>query len=89
MKQTSIKKLYEKGIEGLYKELYKTFFLPFDSTKLNLFNINDGVKNRASSSDKKPNAKENGVAPICGEIKLPKKSIKTQKVTNVPTFNTQ
>ena len=36
-------------------ETYKTFFVPFDYTKLNLFNINDQVKNRASSSDKKKN----------------------------------
>ena len=32
-------------------EPYKTFFVPFDSTKINLNNINDPVKNRASSSD--------------------------------------
>ena len=32
-------------------ELYKTVFVPFDCTKLNLNNINDSVKNRASSSD--------------------------------------
>ena len=36
-------------------ELYKTFFSPFDSTKLYPNNINDPVKNRASSSDKKKN----------------------------------
>ena len=34
-------------------ELYKTFFVPFDSTKLKHFNINNPVKSRASSSDKK------------------------------------
>ena len=53
-------------------EPYKTFFLPFDSTKLNLFNINSRVKNRASSSNKKKYAKDKVVAPICGEITLPK-----------------
>ena len=31
-------------IEVLYMELYETFLVPFDSTKLNLFNINDPVK---------------------------------------------
>ena len=33
-------------------EPHKTFFEPFDYTKLDLFNINDPVKNRSSSSDK-------------------------------------
>ena len=33
-------------------EPYKTFFVPFDSTKFNLNNINNPVKNRAPSSDK-------------------------------------
>ena len=33
-------------------EPYKTFVINFDSTKLNLNNINDPVKNKASSSDK-------------------------------------
>ena len=47
------KKLYEKDIEGQDMEPYKTFSLPFDSTKLNPLNINDPVKNRALSSDKK------------------------------------
>ena len=46
-------KLYENDIEDLDMEPYKTFFVPFDSTKLNLFNTNDPVKNKASSSDKK------------------------------------
>ena len=45
-------------------EPYKTFFIPFDSTKLNLNNINDPVKNRASSSDKKKKAKSKVVARI-------------------------
>ena len=49
----------------------------FDSTKLNLNNINNPVKNRASSSDKERKAKEKVVAPICGKITLPKESIKT------------
>ena len=40
--------LYERDIGGLDMEPYKAVFLPFDSTKLNLFNINDPVKNRAS-----------------------------------------
>ena len=48
-------KIYEEDIEGLDMEPYKTFFVPFYSTKLNLNNINDPVKNRASSSDKKKN----------------------------------
>ena len=34
-------------------EPYKTFSVPIDYTKLNLFNINNQVKNRASSCDKK------------------------------------
>ena len=49
-----------KNIEGLDMELYKTF-LPFDYTNLNIFNINNPVKNRASSSDKKKSKGE-----ICG-----------------------
>ena len=53
-------------------EPYKTFFVPFDSTKLNLNNINGPVKNRASSSDKRNKSKEKIVAPICGNIRLPK-----------------
>ena len=69
-------------------EPYKTFFVPFDSTKLNLNNINDPVKNIASSSDKGKKAKEKVVAPICGKITLPKESIRTQKVTNGPNFIT-
>ena len=44
------KKLYEKDIEGQDMEPYKTFFIPFVYTKSNLNNINDQVKNRASSS---------------------------------------
>ena len=47
------KKLHEKDIEDLDMEPYKTFFVTFDYTKLNLNNINDPVKNRASYSDKK------------------------------------
>ena len=46
------KKLYEKDIGGQYMEQYKTFFVPFDSTKLNLNNTNNPVKNRVPSSDK-------------------------------------
>ena len=34
-------------------------------------------------------AKEKVVEPICGKIKLPKESIKTQKVTNAPKLITQ
>ena len=37
------RKLYEKDIEGQYMEPYKTFVLPFDTTKLNLFMRNDSV----------------------------------------------
>ena len=62
------KKLYENDIEGLDMEQYKRF-LPFDSTKLNLFNTNYPVKKRASYSDLKK-AKDKVVASICGEIKL-------------------
>ena len=40
-------------------EPYKTFFVPSDSTKLNLNNINDPVKNRASSSDNEKNQMRN------------------------------
>ena len=43
LNQTSIKKLYEKDIEGLYMEPNKTFLVLFDSIKLNIFNINDPV----------------------------------------------
>ena len=53
-----------------------------DSTQLDLNDINYPVKNRASSSDKGGKTKEKVVAPICGEIKLPKESIKTQNLTN-------
>ena len=66
----------------------RRFFVTFDSTKLNLLNINDAVKNRASSSDKKK-PKETLVAPICGKIILPKESAKKQKLTNGTNFITQ
>ena len=69
-------------------EPYKTFFAPFYFTKLNLLNINDPAKNRASSRDKKKRAKEKVVAPICGIITIPKEYIKTQKLTNVPNLIT-
>ena len=65
-------------IEGLDMEPYKTFFKPLDT-----------VKNRAQSSDKGGKAREKVVAPICGEIKLPKESIKIQKVTNGKKLITQ
>ena len=61
---------------------YKTFFVPFDSTKLDINNINDPVKNRSLSSEKEKKAKEKVVVPICDKTTLPKESIKTQKVTN-------
>ena len=61
----------------------------FYSTELSLFNRNDIVKNRASSSDKRKKAKEKVVAPIFGEIALLKESIKTQKISNVPNLITQ
>ena len=38
------KQLHEKDIGGLDMEPYKTFSVPFDSTKLNLLNTNDPVK---------------------------------------------
>ena len=58
-------------IEGQDMEPYKKFFVPFYSTKLNLNNINNPVKNRSSSSDKGEVSKEKFVAPICGKIILP------------------
>ena len=85
-------------------ELHKMFLVLFDSTKLNPFIHNNPVKNREknianddeegpknseSSSDKKKEAREKFVAPICGEITLLKESIKTQKVTKWPNFITQ
>ena len=89
LKQTSITFYYEKSIEDQDMLLYKTFFIPFDFTKLGLNNINDPVKNIASSSDKDRKSKEKVVAPICGKTKLPKYSIKTQKVPNGPNLITQ
>ena len=52
LNHTSIKKLYENYIEGQDMEWHKSFFVPFDSTKLDLNIINNIVKNRAASSDK-------------------------------------
>ena len=49
------RKLYEKDIEVIDMEPYKTCFVPFDSTKSELNNINNPVKYRASPSDKKKN----------------------------------
>ena len=49
----------------------------------------DPVKNRASSSDKKKNAKGKVVAQICGIITLHKESTKTQRVTNGTNMITQ
>ena len=46
--------------------------IPFDYTKLNLFNKNDTFKNRASSNDKKKEKKEKAVERIYDEITLPK-----------------
>ena len=69
-------------------EPYKFFFIPFDSIKLNLNNINDPVKNRASSSDKK-NAEDKFVPPICDRITLPKEPVKTKNVTNGPNLITK
>ena len=59
-------------------EPYKKCFAPFDP-----------VKNRTSSSDKKKKPNEKFMAPIWGEITLPKESIKKQKVTNRPKLITQ
>ena len=70
-------------------EPYKTFFVPFDYTKLDIININNPVKNISSSSDKETKPKEEVVAQICGEITLPKESIKTQKVINIPNLINQ
>ena len=64
--------LYEKYIEGPDMEPYETFLVPFDYNKSELNNINDPVKNRASSSEKEKKANERFVAPICGKITLPK-----------------
>ena len=88
MNNTSIY-FYEKDIEGLDMEPYKTFFVPFDSTKLNLNNINDPVKNRASSRDKGEKPKDKVVAPIYDEITLSKESIRTQKATDGPNLKTK
>ena len=55
---------YKKFMKRILKRII--VFVTFDSTKLNLNNINDPVKNRASSSDKKNKPKEKVVAPICG-----------------------
>ena len=63
-------------------EPYKTFFVTFDSTKLDLNNINNTVKNRASSNDIRKKAEEKVVAPICCKITLPKEYTNTQKVNN-------
>ena len=57
----------------------------FDSTNLNIFNINDPVKNRASSSDKEK-SKGEVCGTIFGKITLSKESINTKKVTNGPNF---
>ena len=70
-------------------EPYKTFLVPFHSTKLDLNNINDPFKNRASSIDKKKKQRIKVVTPICGKIILPKESIKTKNVTNGPNLITQ
>ena len=67
--------------EGYWRSRHGTVqkvFVPFDP-----------VKNRASSSDKKKNAKEKVVAQICGIITLPKEYTKTQRVTNGPNMITQ
>ena len=72
MNHTS-QKNYGKDIEGLDMEPYKTFFVTFDCTKLNINNINGRVKNIASSSDKRGKAKEKVVAQIYGKIDLPKR----------------
>ena len=42
MKQTCII-VFEKDIEGQYIETYKTFVVPFDTTKLNLSMHNESV----------------------------------------------
>ena len=63
--------------------------MPFDYTKLNQNNINDTVKNRAPSSNKKKEAMEKFVAPICGKITLTKEFIKSKKVTNGPNLINQ
>ena len=47
------------------------FLVTYDSTKLDLNNINEPFKNKASSSDKRK-TRDKVVAPICGEITLPK-----------------
>ena len=45
-------------------EPYKTFYVPFDSTKLNLFIRNDPVKNRekiANNNEEGPNNSESSI----------------------------
>ena len=49
----------------------------------------EAPKNSESSSDKKKEAKEKVLTPICGKIILPKESIKTQNLTNGPSLITQ
>ena len=49
----------------------------------------EAPKNSESSSDKKKEAKEKVLAPICGKIILPKYSIKKQSLTNGPSLITQ
>ena len=70
-------------------EPYKTFLAPFDSNKSDLNNINDQVKNRASSSEKEKKAKEKVVALICGKTTLPQYSIKKRKEINRPNLITK
>ena len=69
-------------------EPYKTFFLPFDSTKLDLLILTIQLKIEYHQVIRKK-AQEKVLAPICGEITLTKESIKTKKVINGPKLITQ
>ena len=57
-------------------EPYEKFFVPFDSTKLNLFIPTIQLKIEHHQVIRKK-VKEKVVAPICGKIALPKEYIKT------------
>ena len=81
--------LSEKDIKVQDTEPYKQFFLPFDFTKLDLHNIKDPVKHRASSSDKGGKSKEIFVTPTCDKITSTEESNNTQQLTNGPNLITK
>ena len=87
LNQTSIN-FYEKDIEHLDMKPYKTFFVPFNSTKLNLLITTIQLKIEHHQEIRKK-AKEKVVASICGKITLLKEYINTQRVTNLTNLITQ